>query len=101
MTEQERFTEYKKLLKVYTLGMLMLEHCDDILHSPLIVRQLKKRTNLYIKSLEGLLKEPVKRLYDTDDEIYQVLQNSYSFLLEADIEDLPKIAANYLENKKK
>ena len=104
LTEKElnQLKFYRKLLHIYTLGNLMLEHCDDFVQSnPLAVRELKQKTNAYIKFLEKNLDQPLKNLYDTEEDIFQILQEAYSVLIQADIEDIPKIAGEYLESKNK
>lgn len=100
--EQKQLNYYRRLLHIYTLGNLMLEHCDAfVAGSPLAVRDLKKKTNSYIRFLEKNLEKPLENLYGTEEDIFQLLQEAYSVLIAADIEDIPKIAGEYLQNKNK
>lgn len=104
MTEKEekQLAYYRQLLKVYVLGNLMLEQCDSFTQSnPLAVRELKRHTNSYIKFLERNLSTPLEQLYNTEEDIFQMLQEAYNIILSINIEDIPKIAAKYLEDKDK
>jgi len=100
--EQKELQHYKKLVQIYTLANLLLEQCSGFTYSsPLAVRELKKKTNSYMAFLERTIKRPVEKLYQTDEDLFRVLQDAYEVLSLADLEDMPKIAAKYLEEKTK
>lgn len=106
MTKKEKeeieFQNYQHLLKVYTLGILMLEQCDRVVDSnKLAVRELKMQTKRYVRFLEKNIDRPVRALYQTDEDIFQMLQEAYSVVLSINMEDIPTIAQKYLDNKNK
>jgi len=93
--ELELYNIYKERVKVAAMTVILLEKWEVLKTPKWPQRTLKYRANLFIKEMEKELAEAIAHLYNTEEEIFVAIQNSFEKLLEKDIMEILKESKEY------
>ena len=82
LSEEQYFEIQKKILKVLFLGQLLLEANDDLADTPFFKQQLKHNCNKLNKSVEGIIKEQLTKVYKQDPTFSTNMFNNIDSFIE-------------------
>ncbi len=88
MTEFELFKNGVKLMALY---QLTLEQMDLMKGSKIYSQKIKQKMNYLEKDIESLIRNPMKNLDHTDEQMMNTIQNKIEMILDLPLEELIKI----------
>ena len=88
MKQENQIEFFRKALKLYASLQISLELCTDIKDSPFVKNSLKAKISNLEKQLELDIRPYVNKLYDKDEEAFQVIQNSIEMIRDNSLEEI-------------
>lgn len=100
MTQDKQLDYFRNALKLYASLQISLELCTDIKNSPFVKNSLKNKISNLEKQLEIDIRPYVNKLYEKDEQAFQVIQTSIEIIRDDALEDIVNRALK-LEAEKK
>jgi hypothetical protein len=88
IAENNQIEYFRKAIKLYASLQISLELCTDIKNSPFVKNSLKAKISNLEKQLELDIRPYVNKLYDKDEEAFQVIQNSIEMIRDNSLEEI-------------
>ena len=85
MSDPDRF---QNAVKLVALLQLSLEQMDTIKGTKIYRHKIKNQINLLERSLESLLSGPVNELDERNEDLFNIIQENISMVLDMSLEEL-------------
>lgn len=93
------FELFKNGVKLMALYQLTLEQMDLLKGTPIYAQRVKQQMNSLEKSIEHIIKEPMRKLDQTDEMMMNDIQNKVEMILDLSLEELAQLKAVIKESR--
>lgn len=93
------FQKFKDAVKMMALLQLTLEQIDTLKGTSIYSQKLKQKINNLERDIEAIVREPMKRLDETDELMMNDIQNKIEMILGMSLEEMAQLRILIEENR--
>ena len=93
------FQKFKDAVKMMALLQLTLEQMDTLKGTSIYSQKIKQKINNLERDIEAIVREPMKRLDQTDELMMNDIQNKIEMILDLSLEEMAQLRIVIEENK--
>jgi len=93
------FQKFKDAVKMMALLQLTLEQMDTLKGTSIYSQKLKQKINNLERDIEAIVREPMKRLDETDELMMNDIQNKVEMILGMSLEEMAQLRIVIEENR--
>lgn len=85
------FQRFKDAVKLMALLQLTLEQMDTLKGTSIYSHKIKQKMNNLERDLEAIIREPMRRLDNTDELMMNDIQNKIEMILDLSLEEMAQL----------
>jgi uncharacterized protein YoxC len=93
------FQKFKDAVKMMALLQLTLEQMDTLKGTSIYSQKIKQKINNLERDIEAIVREPMKRLDETDELMMNDIQNKVEMILGMSLEEMAQLRIVIEENR--